>query len=174
MDVQEQIKLFETLLAELRVINYYSKDNFDTIEGKAKMYVRKFFGDNSHYLEEFGKIRYSPMIFFGDSDDSYFATSFNSGVKSLCNIITIIIEDLTLSSNYEIAASNEKKTKTSTSSTVNGKRNSINPKEIHVLIATPGDLIEERELLLNSLESKFRRSEYEARCGYRIIVRGWE
>jgi hypothetical protein len=174
MNVQEQIKLFETLLVELKVINYYSKDNFDTIEGKAKMYVRKFFGDNSHYLEELGKISYSPMIFFGDSDGSYFATSFNSGVKSLCNIITIIIEDLKLSSNYEIAESNEKKTKTLTSSTVNGKRNSINTKEIHVLIATPGDLIDERELLLNSLESKFRRSGYEARCGYRIIVRGWE
>lgn len=174
MKVQEQIKLFETLLEELKPINYYSKDNFDTLEGKAKMYVRKFFGDNSHYLEEFEKIRYSPMIYFGDSDDSYYAISFNSGVKSLCNVITIIIEDLKLSSNYEITVSAQTNAKTTASQTQMIKRNSINPKEIHVLIATPGDLSEERELLLNSLESKFRRAGYEARCGYRIIVRGWE
>ena len=114
------------------------------------------------------------MIYFGDSDDSYFATSFNSGIKSLCNVITIIIEDLKLSSNYEITISNQANAKISTSQPQMGKRSSINAKEIHVLIATPGDLSEERELLLNSLESKFRRAGFEARCGYRIMVRGWE
>lgn len=174
MNIKEQIDLFKNLLTELQKVNYYSKENFDTLEGKAKMYVRKFFGDKSHYLDEMENINYSPTIFFGDSDDSYFASSFNSGVKSLCNLIIVIIEDLKLSTNYEPTAENKKSNPTATKPTSYGKRISKNDKEIHVLIATPGDLAEERELLLNSLESKFRRAGYETRCGYRIIVRGWE
>ena len=174
MNIKEQIYLFTNLLTELQKVNYYSKENFDTLEGKAKMYVRKFFGDKSHYLDEMENIIYSPMIFFGDSDDSYFASSFNSGVKNLCNLIIVIIEDLKLSTNYEPTTENKKSKPAATKPASIGKRNSKNDNEIHVLIATPGDLAEERELLLNSLESKFRRTGYEKRCGYRIIVRGWE
>lgn len=174
MNIKEQIDLFTNLLEELQKITYYSKENFDTLEGKAKMYVRKFFGDNSHYLDEIENISYSPMIFFGGSDDSYFARSFNSGVKSLCNLIIVIIEDLKLSTNYESTSESKKSKHVVPKPSIIRKRNSINDKEIHVLIATPSDLSEERELLLNSLESKFRRVGYETRCGHRIIVRGWE
>ncbi len=35
-------------------------------------------------------------------------------------------------------------------------------------------MIRERELLLDKLETKFRRDHYEERCGARIIVEGWE
>lgn len=174
MTINEQIGLFEELLKQLQKVNYYSKDNFDTLEGKAKMYIRKFFGDNSHYLEEIDGISYIPMMFFGDSDDSYFASSFDSGLKSLCNLIIVIIEELKLSTNYE-TTNTEKKAKVSNSRPiVQGKRDALNDKEIHILIASPGDVEEERELLLNSLETKFRRAGYETRCGYRVIIRGWE
>jgi len=65
------------------------------------------------------------------------------------------------------------KTKQKTVSNIDIRR-SINKKEINILLASPGDVDKERELLLNSLESKFRRLGYESRCGYRIIVNCWE
>ena len=174
MTINEQIRLFEDLLTQLQKVNYYSKDNFDTLEGKAKMYVRKFFGDKSHYLEEIESIRYSPIMFFSDSDDRIFANSFNSGVKSLCNLVIVIIEELKLSTNYEITNTENNVKESKPKPALQGKRDSLNEKEIHILIASPGDVVEERELLLNSLETKFRRAGYETRCGYRVIVRGWE
>lgn len=46
--------------------------------------------------------------------------------------------------------------------------------EINIAIASPGDTMEERELLLNSLEINFRRNNHEAHCKHRLIVHGWE
>jgi len=54
------------------------------------------------------------------------------------------------------------------------KRNSRVPNEINVVIASPGDLIEERELLLNKLERKFRLDKHEELCSHRLIIHGWE
>ena len=174
MEVLKQIELLESLLEEIKKVNYYSKDNFDILEGKAKMYVRKFFGDNSHYLDEINNISYSPIIFSMDSGDELFASAFNSGVKSLTNLIIVIIDDLKLSTNYQPTSTSQSTPTVKPPPQSQLKRKLLNQKEIHILIATPGDVAEERELLLNSLESKFRRAGYEKRCGFRIIVRGWE
>mgnify|MGYP005748238913 CR=1 FL=1 len=54
------------------------------------------------------------------------------------------------------------------------KRKSKVAKEINVVIASPGDLIEERGLLLNKLERKFRTDKHEDLCQHRLIVNGWE
>ena len=61
------------------------------------------------------------------------------------------------------------------------KPNSIakrNPKNadrgIRVVIASPSDTVVERELLLNHLEVRFRVNNHEDRCGFRILVTGWE
>lgn len=53
-------------------------------------------------------------------------------------------------------------------------RKTIKKKEIHILIASPSDADVERDLLMNKLETKFRRDNYEKLCGRRIIVHGWE
>lgn len=47
-------------------------------------------------------------------------------------------------------------------------------KEIHVLIASPGDAQVERKLLLDKLERKFRIDSHEEHCNHRLIVHGWE
>ena len=47
-------------------------------------------------------------------------------------------------------------------------------KEINVLIASPGDLHEEREYLFQYLERKFRLASYEKLTQKRLIVNGWE
>lgn len=54
------------------------------------------------------------------------------------------------------------------------KRKSIIDNEINVAIASPGDLIEERELLIDKLERKFRIDRHEDLCNYRLKVHGWE
>lgn len=54
------------------------------------------------------------------------------------------------------------------------KRKSKISKEINVVLASPGDLIEERELLLNKLERKFRMDKHEDLCGHRLLIHGWE
>jgi hypothetical protein len=57
---------------------------------------------------------------------------------------------------------------------INKKRKAITEKEINVVIASPGDLIEERELLLDKLERKFRTDKHEELCKHRLKVHGWE
>jgi hypothetical protein len=47
-------------------------------------------------------------------------------------------------------------------------------KTIKVVIVSPSDVIKERELLLNNLETKFRRDLFEEISDARIIVEGWE
>lgn len=54
------------------------------------------------------------------------------------------------------------------------KRKAIESGIINVVIASPGDLIEERELLLNKLERKFRIDKHEELCEHRLLVHGWE
>jgi len=55
-----------------------------------------------------------------------------------------------------------------------GKRETKNEGEVHVVIASPGDANKEREILLSSLEIKFRKNNHEKHCKHRLIVHGWE
>ncbi|WZL88751.1 hypothetical protein VS868_14230 [Salinimicrobium sp. 3283s] len=51
------------------------------------------------------------------------------------------------------------------------------PKEdgiINIVIASPGDVVDEREYLLNKLERKFRLDGHEELTTYRLCVNGWE
>jgi hypothetical protein len=174
----DQLKLFEDLLSDVSKIDYSKRDQFDIIEERAKMYVRKFFGDNSHYLRDLNSIRYSPAIYIAGMDPDY-KSSFDGGLKRFKKIITIIIEDINLSTNYPTSSSTTTTTTlppVSTPTTIAnpGKRKALDGQTIQILIASPSDLTTERELLLNSLETKFRREGFEEKCGKRIIVRGWE
>ncbi len=54
------------------------------------------------------------------------------------------------------------------------KRQSIVEGEINVVIASPADLYEERELLINKLERKFRIDKHEDKCQHRLKVHAWE
>ena len=61
-----------------------------------------------------------------------------------------------------------------------GVANSHKPKatvhsnELHVLVASPGDTVEEREYLLDKLERKYRNDGLEKASGKRLIILGWE
>jgi hypothetical protein len=45
---------------------------------------------------------------------------------------------------------------------------------VRVVIASAGDTIAERKILLDTLEVRFRRDNHESHCGFRIMVYGWE
>lgn len=172
----DQLKLFQDLLVEVSQITYSNREQFDLLEERAKMYVRKFFGDESHYLRDINSIRYSPLILIAGMEPDY-KSSFEHGLKRFKKIITIIIEDIQLSTNYPTSTT----TTTTIPPTVSpstiaqpSKRKSLDGQTIQILVASPSDTAEERELLLNSLETKFRREGFESKSGKRIIVRGWE
>ncbi len=161
-----EVELLENLLETARKISYDNKEQFDVLEKRTEMLIRKFFGDNSHYLKDLKDIRYHPMIIVGDTD---WRSPFESGLKQFRNLIQIMIEDKRISTNYD----NKEPTefiKTEGISTPDKKTF----KEIKILIASPSDVQRERELLLDKLETKFRRDHFEERCGARIIVTGWE
>ncbi len=176
----DQIKLFEDLLLEVAKITYHNQDNFDQINQRARMYIRKFFGEESHYLRDLSSIQYSPLVFvIGIDNTRDNMLSFERGIARFKTIITIIIEDLKLSTNYPTTTTT---TTTTTLPPVSApkvvanpsKRRPLDGQTIQILIASPSDVNEERELLLNSLETKFRREGFEDQCGKRIILRGWE
>ena len=45
---------------------------------------------------------------------------------------------------------------------------------INIVIASPGDTQQERAVLLDRLERRFRTDNHEKHCGFRILVNGWE
>lgn len=168
----DQLKLFEDLLAETAKITYANSEDFDLIEERAKLYIRKFFGSESHYIKDIDKISFLPPIIISDVDPNY-QYYFESGLKQFKRIITIIIEDIELSSNYPPSTTTTTTTAPPAVATP-GKRKPHDGQTIQILIASPSDTSVERELLFNSLETKFRRDGFEAQCGKRVIVRGWE
>ena len=169
----DALSLFEKLQTELNKVSYEIIDEYDLIEEKAKMYVRKVFGNESHYIKDIDSINFHPPIIMSGVDPDY-KYYFDSGLKQFKKIVTVIIEDIRLSSNYPIINSLPQKNTTVQSSPNIKNRKIIDVANIQILIASPSDAVFERNILLNSLETKFRRDEYETHCGKRIIVRGWE
>jgi len=164
-----ELELLENLLESANEISYDKKDEFDLLEKRVEMIIRKLFGDKSHYLDDLKNIRYSPPIFFSGSDSDYWSGFFESGLKSFRELLKVMIEDKKMSSNYP-----DKITEASIKTEILSKSERKTSEEIKVLIASPSDVIRERELLLDKLETKFRREHFEERCGARVIVNGWE
>lgn len=86
------------------------------------------------------------------------------------------LEEIIEKAKYRIqkGANNLEKTKIACERFKPDQHTKLKPKEIHVFIASPSDAYHEREVLLNSLETKFRREGFENYCGVRVIVHGWE
>lgn len=161
-----EVELLENLLHAAEKLSYDNRDNLDEVQKRTEMIARKIFGKDSHYIKDLDNIGYTPIIIGGGNTD--WRTPFESGIRQLRTLIKVMIEDKKLSSNYDEKKPETVKHEVPTSS--NGKTK----KEVRVMIASPGDVTVERSLLLDKLETKFRRDHYEERCGARIIVEGWE
>ncbi len=99
----------------------------------------------------------------------YDFTAFESGKQQLLHLLKSIIKDKENSSNYQSLESLQPNQR---ENITYSKKESL--QEIKVLIASPSDVVQERHLLLNNLETKFRREHFETRCNARLIVDGWE
>ncbi len=163
-----EIELIENLINSANKISYGSREEFDVLQKRTDMIIRKLFGENSHYLEDLNNISYTPKYVIGGINTDYHSP-FEKGLKEFRNILQIMLEDKKLSSNYDNDSTSDH-IKTETVKIPELKT----LKEIKVLIASPSDVKIERELLLDKLETKFRREHYEQRCNARIIVDGWE
>lgn len=163
-----EIELLENLLDSTKKISYSTKEQLDIIIKRTDMIIRKLFGDESHYLKDLNSIHYSPSIIYSISTPDY-KGYFESGIKKYRNLIQVMIEDKKLSSNYNNTSTNDF-IKTDHIPELDKKTLKV----IKVLIASPSDVIRERELLLDKLETKFRREHFEERCSARIVVDGWE
>lgn len=164
----DEIEIIENLIESAAKISYDNKEEFDVLEKRTEMIIRKFFGDKSHYLSDLENISYTPMIIVGGASTDW-RSPFERGLKQFRNLLQVMLEDKKMSSNYE-EESTEKTVKSKTDKKIEEKTY----KEVSVLIASPGDVKLERELLMDKLETKFRRDHFEERCGARIIVDGWE
>lgn len=87
-----EIEILEKHLEELNNINYQNKDGFEVLNKKTEMLIRKYFGENSSYIQDFKNISYSPAIIFG-MDNTDWAYYFETGLKSLRALIQTLIED---------------------------------------------------------------------------------
>lgn len=162
------LDLLHSLRKETENVAFENKDEFDILRQRAEIIVRKVFGDESHYLVDLKKINTRPAVGISGLITDY-KKPFESGLRRFKDVLQIMMEDIKISSNYNnpsITVFNQKETKKDLQK--NGT------KEIKVLIASPGDVIRERELLMDKLETKFRRDFFEERCGARILVSGWE
>jgi len=91
--------------------------------------------------------------------------------KGIFEDIKNLMDILSLSSKWNNDILESVKIKTST--TLN-KRKLKSNLGVNIVIASPGDTQQERQLLLNTLERRFRTDYHEKHCGYRIMVNGWE
>ena len=91
------VKLLEDLLETAKKISYDNKGEFDRLEKRTEMLIRKLFGDESHYIKELKNISYTPMIISSRTD---WKPPFESGLKQFRNLIQVMLEDKKLSYNY--------------------------------------------------------------------------
>lgn len=89
------IQLIEELIEQAQNLKY--KDGkLDEVTKRAKMIIRKSFGENSEYLKDLKGILYSPFVFTSNTPYSTFERSFYSGKKELLNLLNVMLEDLSL------------------------------------------------------------------------------
>jgi len=163
----KEVEALEDLYNTLIEIN---RDDFEEINKflrKAEMMIRKIFSVDSQYLLDLKNIKgnYDDLGDLGKSQSQQSAIN----LKRLEMLVKTILDDKIYSTSYQNAKIDKfiKKEKLAAP-----MKKTI--KEIKVLIASPGDVQMEREILLDKLETKFRRNNYEEYCGARIIVQGWE
>jgi len=163
-----KVELVENLIENASKISYSNKDEFDILQKRVDMVIRKLFGDKSHYLEDFNNIRFVPGMYMSGVEYNM-RKYFEDGMKEYRNLIQVVLEDVKLSTNYQ-----DEKTTAEINLKNDRKMVTKNLREVVVLIASPTDAKIERELLMDKLETKFRREHYEEQCNARIIINGWE
>jgi hypothetical protein len=161
------VDVLESLYDALKKIDRNDFDEINKFLKKTEMLIRKIFSVDSNYLINLKEIKddYRDIEGSGKSKNQQLAVN----LRRLDLLVKTIKDERIQDTNYQNAEIDKfiKRAKLP---------NPLNKmiKEIKVLIASPGDVRVEREILLDKLETKFRRNNFEEYCGARIIVQGWE
>jgi predicted nucleotide-binding protein len=93
---KQSYELLESLYAEAQSLEY-NDGNLDKTTKRAEMIVKKVFGIDTEYVDKINEIRYSPSIVFSGMDRNSYDSSFKSGKEQLVNLISVMMEDVSLS-----------------------------------------------------------------------------
>ncbi len=159
------LEILNKLLDDVHALTYEKKDDLNIVKGRASMIIRTIFGEKCPYIYKLDRITFWPLIYFGNNNDD-FGYYFQIGVKQFSELINLTIEDLQLK---ELRKNQE-----NTSPRLLNLPITKKIKEINVFVASPSDVQKERQIILEKLETHFRRQKYEELTGTRIIVNGWE
>lgn len=98
MNHAKKIELISELLSEFSSI----QNNADTVyHNKVEIYVRKIFGDNSHYLEKINKILYSPIFRTNLTTNDEFIKAWKQGMSELKSFLITMKSELEFDKNFE-------------------------------------------------------------------------
>ena len=100
-------KLFQEYKDDVSTLAYRDNDHLDRISRKGKMLITNVYGDKSHYLTDFKRIRFSPSI--APSNEGYKRECWETGKNKVINVINIMLEEAA------IFGSDTEKNSTSTS-----------------------------------------------------------
>ena len=91
-----KVELMQKLLQDVRELQY-GTSNVTSLIDKAKMYIKKCFGDTSEYQKRIDAISFHPIMFTTDTPTYVFVNSFNRGREELVSLIETMIEDIEIS-----------------------------------------------------------------------------
>ena len=102
-----EIELLEQLIQSAAVISYERRNEFDSLNRKTEMVIRKVFGPDSHYLDDVKKIRYSPIVVWGLDDLDEFRSPFESGLTEFRNVLNVMLDDLKLTASLKATSTQQ-------------------------------------------------------------------
>lgn len=95
--MENKSDLISSLMAEVESLKW-GDEQLDRVRKRANMLVKKVFSNDSEYLAEISKIRFSPMITTSGTTPDTYRKSFESGKRQLINLVKVMIEDIQLDS----------------------------------------------------------------------------
>jgi len=82
-------------MQSIRDLRYDDSARLDEIRRRAKLVIRKVFGENSPYLAELGKVRFMPMIVStGRDNEPLYRSAWQSGQQEMLKFFNVMLEDL--------------------------------------------------------------------------------
>jgi predicted nucleotide-binding protein len=99
---KQSYQLLESLLIDAENLAY-NDGNLDKTKKRAEMIVKKVFGPDTEYVKKLNIIRFSPSMTYSGMDRSIYNSTFQNGRKQLINLISVMLEDVSLSMPEEVS-----------------------------------------------------------------------
>ncbi len=96
IDPEKKIELIQSLIAQFEGLAHRDEEEFDAIQRRTKMIVKKVCGGSSAYLKDIDNIRFHS--YGTTTDTAYEDKCWKSGQQEMINLLNTVKEDLTISS----------------------------------------------------------------------------